>query len=88
MGAVFFETRRAGRLLQQFGGFPFAAADDRFSPPCDLDAPHRRAPCSIGTLVRCRTASEVPAILPLEHVPSGGGDAVVKVQGVAYQINA
>ena len=88
MGAVFFETRRAARLLQQFGGFPFAAADDRLSPPCDLDAPHRRAPCSIGTLVRCRTASEVPAILPLEHVPSGGGDAVVKVQGVAYQINA
>ena len=88
MEAVFFETRRAARLLQQFGGFPFAAVDDCFSPPCDLDAPHRRAHCSIGTLVRCRTASEVPAILPLEHVPSGGGDAVVKVQGVAYQINA
>ena len=88
MGAVFFETRRAARLLQQFGGFPFAAADDRSSSPCDLSAPYQRAPCSIGTLVRCRIASEVPAILPLEHLLSGGGDAVVKVQGVAYQIKA
>lgn len=53
-----------------------------------MSAPYQRAPCSIGTLVRCRMASEVPAILPLEHLLSGGGDAVVKVQGVAYQIKA
>lgn len=87
-GSCVFETRRAARLLQQFGGFPFAAADDRLSPPCDLDAPHhRRAPCSIGRFVRCHIAREVPVILPLEHLLSGGGDAVVKVQGVARQLD-
>ena len=87
MGSAFSETRRAARLLQQFGGFPFAAVDDRSSPPCDLSAPYRCVSCSFGTLVRCHIASEVLAILPLEHLLSGGGDAVVKVQGVVCRIN-
>ena len=87
-GSCVFRNAACRQTVAAVWRFSFCCADDRLSPPCDLDAPHRRAPCSIGTLVRCRTASEVPAILPLEHVPSGGGDAVVKVQGVAYQINA
>ena len=85
MGAVFFETRRAARRLQQFGGFPFAAMDDRSSPPCDSSATHRCALRSISTLVRCHMDSEVPAILFLEHLLSGGGDAVVKVQRLRTQ---
>ena len=85
MGSAFSETRRAARLLQQFGGFPFAAVDDRSSPPCDLSAPYRCVSCSFGTLVRCHIASEVPAILTLELLLSGGGDAVVKVQRLRTQ---
>ena len=85
MGAVFFETRRAARLLQQFGGFPFAAMDDRSSPPCDSSSTHRCALRSISTLVHCHMASKVLAILTLENLLSGGGDAVVKVQRLRTQ---
>ena len=36
---AFSETRRAAKLLQQFGGFPFPAADGRSSPPDSLIEP-------------------------------------------------
>ena len=87
-GICVFRNAACRQTVAAVWRFSFAAADDRSSSPCDLSAPYQRAPCSIGTLVRCRIASEVPAILPLEHLLSGGGDAVVKVQGVAYQIKA
>ena len=47
---AFSETRRAAKLLQQFGGFPFPAADWRSSPPDSL-----RDRTSLCSLLRWRT---------------------------------
>lgn len=66
------------------------AAAWRFSFSCDeCDAPPFSFRCryqgpfrSIGTLIRCHIAGEVPAILFLEQPISGSGYSVVKVQGL------
>ena len=82
MGAAFSETRRAVRLLQQPGGFPFYCGE------CDthllllFDAARQGSVRSIGTLVRRPMTGEVPAILFLEQPTPSGGYSVIKVQGL------
>ena len=79
METAFSETRRAARLLQQFGGFSFWAAGDGALPPLVWNAARQSSPNSIGSLVRFRAAGKVLASLPLERELSYGGYVVVKV---------